>query len=213
MVRIFCKNSGETRQFPAGVSLMDVYNNLDLNLPYDAVAASVNNEVVGLTYRVYRHKDVEFLDITSDDGMRVYVHSLTFIMMKAMHELFPGRVVRLENPISRGYYCRAETELTEKEVDSIRNHMHDIIERDIPFRRVECHTDEAIEKFNSIPNIKKIYERTILLFPLKTLSYSIIVEYADSQFTATSKTGIKYFFIYVIISSIHKFMLVIEFLS
>ncbi len=177
MVRIFCKNSGETRQFPAGVSLMDVYNNLDLNLPYDAVAASVNNEVVGLTYRVYRHKDVEFLDITSDDGMRVYVHSLTFIMMKAMHELFPGRVVRLENPISRGYYCRAETELTEKEVDSIRNHMHDIIERDIPFRRVECHTDEAIEKFNSIGRKDKV--RQLETYGSLYSSYYMLDEYID----------------------------------
>ncbi|MBR3883221.1 MAG: nucleoside kinase [Bacteroidaceae bacterium] len=177
MVRIFCKNSGETRQFPAGVSLMDVYNNLDLNLPYDVVAARVNNEVVGLTYRVYRHKDVEFLDITSDDGMRVYVHSLTFIMMKAMHELFPGRVVRLENPISRGYYCRAETELTEKEVDSIRNHMHDIIERDIPFRRVECHTDEAIEKFNSIGRKDKV--RQLETYGSLYSSYYMLDEYID----------------------------------
>lgn len=177
MVRIFCKNSGETRQFPTGVSLMDVYNNLDLNLPYDVVAARVNNEVVGLTYRVYRHKDVEFLDITSDDGMRVYVHSLTFIMMKAMHELFPGRVVRLENPISRGYYCRAETELTEKEVDSIRNHMHDIIERDIPFRRVECHTDEAIEKFNSIGRKDKV--RQLETYGSLYSSYYMLDEYID----------------------------------
>lgn len=177
MVRIFCKNSGETRQFPAGVSLMDVYNNLDLNLPYDAVAARVNNEVVGLTYRVYRHKDVEYLDITSDDGMRVYVHSLTFIMMKAMHELFPGRVVRLENPISRGYYCRAETELTEKEVDSIRNHMHDIIKRDIPFRRVECHTDEAIEKFNSIGRKDKV--RQLETYGSLYSSYYMLDEYID----------------------------------
>ena len=74
-------------------------------MPYAAVAAKVNNQVVGLAYRVYNNKDVEFLDITSKDGMRVYVRSLTFVMMKAISELFPGRVVRFENPISKGYYC------------------------------------------------------------------------------------------------------------
>ncbi len=177
MIRIFCKNNGESLQFPSGVSLKDIYNNLDLKMPYDAVAARVNNEVMGLNYRVYRNKDVEFLDITSDDGMRVYVHSLTFVMMKAMHELFPGRVVRLENPISKGYYCRMETELTENEVDNIRAHMRGIIERDIPFRRVECHTDEAIEKFNSIGRADKV--RQLETYGSLYSSYYMLDEYID----------------------------------
>ena len=98
MVRIFCKNNGESKQFKSGVSLKEIYEGFNLEMPYDIVAARVNNEVMGLTFRIYRNKDVEFLDITSQDGIRVYVHSLTFVMMKAMHELFPDRVIRLENP-------------------------------------------------------------------------------------------------------------------
>ena len=141
MVRIFCKNNGESKDFKSGVSLLDILKDFKLSMPYDIVAARVNNVVEGLTYRVYRNKDVEFLDITSEQGMRMYVRSLTFVMMKAMNELFPGRVVRFENPISNGYYCRMETELTEKEVDAVRDAMRAIIERDIRFKRVDCRTD------------------------------------------------------------------------
>ena len=85
MVRIFCKNNGESKDFKSGVSLLDILKDFKLSMPYDIGAARVNNVVEGLTYRVYRNKDVEFLDITSEQGMRMYVRSLTFVMMKAMN--------------------------------------------------------------------------------------------------------------------------------
>ncbi len=177
MVNILCINSGESRHFPAGMSLVDIYNSLDFELPYGAVAARVNNEVHSLSFRVYRNKDVEFLDITSQDGMRVYVRSLTFVMMKAMHDLFPERVIRLENPISNGFYCRMDTELTESEVDAVRENMRSIIERNIPFRSVECHVEEAIEVFTSIGR----YDKVRLLETCGTIyaSYYILDDYID----------------------------------
>ncbi|MBQ3539833.1 MAG: nucleoside kinase [Bacteroidaceae bacterium] len=177
MVQIFCKNNKESKQFKSGSSLIDIYKGFDLKMPYEPVAARVNNETVGLTFRVYRNKDVEFLDITSEDGMRMYVRSLTFVMMKAMHELFPGRVVRFENPISKGYYCRMETELTEYEVGKIREAMHSIIERDIHFRRIECHTSEAIEIFSQIGRKDKV--RLLETYDSLYSSYYALEDYID----------------------------------
>ena len=177
MVRIFCKNNGESREFEAGTSLIKIYEKMNLNMHYRAIAARVNNEVVGLTFRVYGNKDIEFLDITSEDGMRMYVHSLTFVMMKAMHEIFPGRVVRFENPISNGYYCRMETELTEKEVDEIRERMRVIIDRDIHFKRIECHTAEAIEIFSNIGRTDKV--RQLETYGSLYASYYMLDDYID----------------------------------
>lgn len=177
MVRIFCKNNGESKEFEAGTSLIKIYEKMNLNMPYKGIAARVNNEVVGLTFRVYQNKDIEFLDITSEDGMRMYVRSLTFVMMKAMHELFPGRVVRFENPISNGYYCRMETELTEREVDGIRERMRAIIDRDIRFKRVECHTTEAIEIFSKIGRTDKV--RQLETYGSLYASYYMLDDYID----------------------------------
>ncbi|MBQ2779863.1 MAG: nucleoside kinase [Bacteroidaceae bacterium] len=177
MVRIFCKNNNKSKSFEAGVDLIDVCKRMNLELPYKPVAARVNNEVVGLTYRVYRNKDIEFLDITSEDGMRMYVRSLTFVMMKAMHELFPGRTVRFENPISKGYYCRMETELTESEVDKVREAMHKIIERDIHFHRIECHTAEAMKIFSKIGRGDKV--RQLETYGSLYASYYMLEDYID----------------------------------
>lgn len=177
MITVFCKNNGQSKSFKSGVSLIEVYKAFDLRMPYDAIAARVNNEITGLSFRIYRNKDVEFLDIKSDAGMRLYVRSLTFVMMKAMHELFPGRTVRFENPISNGYYCRMETELTEKEVDAIRENMHAIIERDIHFKRIDCHTTEAIEIFSKIGRNDKV--RLLETYDSLYSSYYMLDDYID----------------------------------
>ena len=177
MVRIFCKNNGESKDFKSGVTLLDIFKGFGLSLPYDVVAARVNNVVEGLTYRVYRNKDIEFLDITSEQGMRMYVRSLTFVMMKAMDELFPSRVVRFENPISNGYYCRMETELTEKEVDAVREAMRAIIARDIRFKRVDCRTDEAKEVFTRIGRLDKV--RLLETYGSLYAGYYMLEDYID----------------------------------
>ena len=61
MLQIYCKNNKETREFPEGTSLIDIYRELGLNMPYGPVSAKVNNKVENLNFRVYYNKDVEFL--------------------------------------------------------------------------------------------------------------------------------------------------------
>ncbi len=180
MVRIFCVNNGETKSFQSGITLREVCKEFDTNLRYEAVAALVNNEVEGLNFRVYNHKNVEFIDITSDNGMRVYVRSLTFVMMKALNELFPGSVVRFENPISKGYYCRLEQQLTEEDVAHVRNRMREIIDEDIPFHRVDCRTDEAIEVFNRLGRIDKV--RLLETYKYLYTSYYKLGDYIDHYY-------------------------------
>lgn len=156
MIRIYCKNNGVTKEFESGLTLKEIYDGMELDMPHGVIAAKVNNVTEGLAKRIYRHKDVEFLDITSNDGMRMYVRSLLFIFMKAMNEMFPGETVRFENAISKGYYCRMDRPLTEDELVAVRERMLNIVACDIPFERVECHTAEAIEVFARIGRMDKV---------------------------------------------------------
>ncbi len=180
MIRIFCKNNGVTREFRSGVSLREIYDALELDMPYGVIAARVNNVTEGLALRLYRHKDVEFIDLRTDDGMRMYARSLTFVFMKAMNELFPGAMVRFENAISKGYYCRMDTPVSEEQVDMVREKMRLIINSDIPFERVECHTAEAIEIFRRIGRIDKV--RLLETYDHLYTSYYELDGYVDSYY-------------------------------
>lgn len=89
MLQICCKNNNNSKEFPIGSSLLDIYYGFNLNFPYQVVSAKVNNRSEGLNFRVYNNKDVEFLDVRDQSGMRTYVRSLCFVLFKAVTELFP----------------------------------------------------------------------------------------------------------------------------
>ena len=149
MLQIYCKNNNSTREFPEGSSLLDIYNGFNLTMPYGPVSAKVNNKVESLDFRVYYNKDIEFLDITSSSGMRTYVRSLFFILVKAVEELYPQGNISLEHPISKGYFCKLHIDRTIglDDVQRIKQKMQEIIAADIPYTRTESHTEEVVRLF------------------------------------------------------------------
>lgn len=149
MLQIYCKNNNSTREFPEGSSLLDIYNGFNLAMPYGPVSAKVNNKVESLDFRVYYNKDIEFLDITSSSGMRTYVRSLFFVLVKAVEELYPQGNISLEHPISKGYFCKLHIDRTIglDDVQRIKQKMQEIIAADIPYTRTECHTEKVVRLF------------------------------------------------------------------
>lgn len=149
MIQIRCKNNGEVREFNPGTTLQKIFEGFSLDMPYGAVSARVNNKVEGLAFRVYNHKDVEFLDITSDSGMRTYVRTLFFVLTRAVREVFPDGEIIIEHPVSKGYFCnlRIGRTVVQADVDAIKQRMQDIIASDMSIRRINCPTEEAIEVF------------------------------------------------------------------
>ncbi|MBR1484994.1 MAG: nucleoside kinase, partial [Prevotella sp.] len=153
MLQIRCKNNGITKSFPEGTSLLDVYQEFadDIKLPYPVVSAKVNNAAQGLKFRDNQNRDVEFLDAREGSGHRAYVRSLCFVLYKATQDLFPGSKLFIEHPLSRGYYCnfkkRGGEPLSEDDVQHLRERMQEIINLDMPFRRNEATTEEAIRIF------------------------------------------------------------------
>jgi len=153
MLQIRCKNNNVTKSFPEGTSLMDVYHEFqdEIQLPYPVVSAKVNNVSQGLKFRLYQNRDVEFLDACEGSGHRVYVRSLSFVLYKATQDLFPNSKLFIEHSLCRGFYCnfkkRNNEALTDEDVNNIRKRMQEIIDMDMPFRRTEATTEEAIRIF------------------------------------------------------------------
>ena len=154
MLQIRCKNINTTKSFPEGTSLIDVYNEFseELDMLYPVVSAKVNNTSQGLKFRLYQNRDVEFLDAREGSGQRAYVRSLCFVLYKAAQDTFPGSKLFIEHTISRGYYCNFKKKnsepLTDGDVRRIKERMQEIISLDMPFRRNEATTEEAIRIFS-----------------------------------------------------------------
>lgn len=153
MLQIRCKNNNVTKSFPEGCSLLDVYQEFadEIQMPYPVVSAKVNNASQGLKFRLYQNRDVEFMDARAGSGHRVYVRSLCFVLYKATQDVFPGSKLFIEHSISRGYYCNFKKKnnepLAEGDVELISARMQEIVSLDMPFRRNEATTEEAIRIF------------------------------------------------------------------
>ena len=148
-VKVYCKNLDRSVEVPVQTSLSELDNILDVKLPNMCVGARVNNKAQGLDYKVYNPKDVEFLDVSSLSGMRIYVRSLCFVLFKAIDEVIPGSRLRIEHPISRGYFCNINNReiISDETLDRIRERMREIVEDDLPFIRKSVHRSEAIRIF------------------------------------------------------------------
>ena len=129
-----------------------------MHMPYGPVSAKVNNKVEGMHYRVYNNKDVEFLDLYSASGSRAYTRTLFFVLCKAVHDIFPDGSVVIDIPVSNGYYCdlKIGRAVTLQDVERLRSHMQEIIDRALPIHRHEAPTEEAIEMFRKLGTHSKV---------------------------------------------------------
>lgn len=121
-------------------------------MPHGITSAKVNNKVEGLHFMFFNDKDVEFLDITSPSGMRTYTRSLFFVLYKAVRDLFPHARLRIDTPVSNGYYCTLGSEegaATEEQIAALKHRMQEIVDADLPFHRVCRPTEEAITRFRA----------------------------------------------------------------
>lgn len=149
-LKIYCKNTQEYIDIDGGDSLQEIYETLSTRVPFKPICALVNNKVEALNFKVYAPKMVEFLDITSSHGSKVYVHSLCMVLYKAIEDLFPGKRLRIEHSISGGFYCKIKHEhtiLNDEVIAQIKARMIEIVDKDIKFVRRERLTTDVIEMF------------------------------------------------------------------
>lgn len=148
-VTIHCTNTNTYKDFPAGTPLINILKEFDFKPKFKIVAARVNNKTEPLDYQAYHNKTVSFVDITEPSGMRTYVRSLCFLFAKAVTEIFPHAQLRIEHPISLGYFCKISgvSNIGEGTVDAIKARMQRYIDDDLMFEGVEEETVKVVEMF------------------------------------------------------------------
>lgn len=156
-IEIRCRNNGSTAHFELGIPLSEVYFRMNPKMPLPPVAAKVNNEVVSMSYRLFGNKTIEFIDVTTSAGMRIYTRTLFFILCKAVHDIFPQGRVDIEFPVSNGYYCnlRIGRAVTEDDVQRLTQQMKDIIASSTPIKRHQRPTEEVVEMFRQAGDEQK----------------------------------------------------------
>ncbi len=158
MLLIRCKNNKKVLKVNVGSTLSEVFSASELKMDHGPVCARVNNKVQGMHYRLYNDKDVEFLDMRSGSGSRTYTRTLFFICCKAINDLYGNVEVRIDIPVSKGYYVHVKLgrDITADDVARIRCRMQEIIDADTPIRRRMVTAEEAIRLFSEKSDMSKV---------------------------------------------------------
>ena len=126
----------------------------DFAAGHKIIAAKVNNVCQGLKYRAFNSRQVEFLDYTSYTGRNVYCSSLCFLLSKAVKDVFEDCRLILRRPVSKGYYCQLVKKdgsaVCQADIDAIMARMRELVAADLPFRRHEVRTEDAIAMFENL---------------------------------------------------------------
>lgn len=115
------------------------------------VAVRINGILRDLSATLNSDAELEPVFIDSDEGVDILRHSTSHVMAMAVKDLFPGVKVAIGPTIENGFYYDFDYERPFKEDDLplIEARMEEIIQQDLPFRREEMSSEEAVDLFRS----------------------------------------------------------------
>lgn len=143
---------GRILQGPPGATLEEFACVASPDPSVPIVAALVEGELRELATPVYRDLDVSWIDMSSQDGMRIYRRSLIFLLVAAVSELFPG--VRLYIDYSMtfgGLFCHVgrPEPFSVAELSALEARMHQLADANLPIQRIELPIEQAIAEFRA----------------------------------------------------------------
>ena len=117
------------------------------------VGAKVDKRLVELGYRLYKTSEVEFVTTEDAIGSEMYKRSLTLLMVRAFHEAFPEKRVRVNYSLGQGFFCTIYDtdnklqEPTRDELKQVKNIMRRLVEEKKPIEKKVLKTSEAVKLF------------------------------------------------------------------
>ena len=150
--------NGQYQEYNKNTSLLTISRDVASLYTTPIVVAKVNNELKDLQTVVDTDCKVDFLDLHTEQGTKVYQRSLTFVMISAVRDLFPKGEVTVEHSLSKGLYCELYLgrELTSTDIRAIEERMREIVAEDRPIVRKVLPIKEAISLFSVAGQMEKV---------------------------------------------------------
>lgn len=140
---------GKAGCYPKGVLLMELAEKHQDRYDTPIVAARVNNVLTHIQECLEVEAKVDFFDLRTGQGSKVYERSLSFVMIVAAHRLFPGKQVVVEHSLGDGIYCELllDRALTATDVAALEQAMHKVVDENLPILRRVLPLGEAMGEF------------------------------------------------------------------
>ena len=157
-------SSGEKREYPKGIKLADIINDVRKKYKFDIISAKFKNQIISYDDALMKSGTLELFDITTSQGNKIYERGLIYLFETCtLRVLGKDTKIKIRHPIDKGIFCEIDNKVTNKELEKIKKLMEEKVKQALPFEQLETSRIEAIEYFKKLGREDKV----------KTLSYTI----------------------------------------
>ncbi|NLI90403.1 MAG: nucleoside kinase [Epulopiscium sp.] len=142
---------GSSKKIKKGEKLINIAKEEQDKHKSPIVLARVNNSFKELFSSVEEDlSHVEFLDLHTKEGMRVYQRSTTFLMIVAAKNVAPNINIRVNHHINGGYFCETKNgeAITQDLLSKIDEEMRRIAKEDLKIIKGSYTLDSALKIFD-----------------------------------------------------------------
>lgn len=123
-------------------------------LTSNIIACKFNNEIQPLNYEINQDGDIELINISSKDGIKIYINGLAYVVSKAFSEMYPKALLTINAQLSNSLLCDIRNiEITSEVIENVDKRIKEIIKENLPINKIIMNRSEAKEfykKNNSI---------------------------------------------------------------
>ena len=139
---------GEEKTFARGTTFEDVVKEYKDKFKFPIVVAKEKGIYKELSELVEGGSQIEFFDLMSGEGNRIYLNGLIYLLIYSIRELYGRKTkVFVRYSIDKGLYITTDKKLTKEMVKEIKNKMMEVVEQDIRITPRNVSRLEAIDYF------------------------------------------------------------------
>jgi uridine kinase len=144
--------NGQLRQFEEGSSLLVAAKAMQVGYASPLVAGIFNGELVDLQRPLYADGEVDFVEVNTEEGMRVYTRTLLFMLLNAVKRLRPEVNLEVRNTLGSALYCIDHTSqrLSAAEIEELERMIHAMVAERLPLELKRYSKPEAMELFADV---------------------------------------------------------------
>jgi|WetSurMetagenome_2_1015567.scaffolds.fasta_scaffold00001_107 threonyl-tRNA synthetase len=143
---------GTQREFRAGITSLEIAEQISPRLAKEVYSATVNGEIRDLTRPIDTDSTLKLHKWDDQEGKHAFWHSSSHLMAEALELLYPGIKFGIGPAIENGFYYDVDpgngVVITESDLPVIENKMKELAATNHPFTREDIGKREALELFS-----------------------------------------------------------------
>ena len=142
---------GSVREYPSGVTGLQIAESLSQRLAQEVLACSVNGEIVELNRPITTDATLKLHKWEDDEAKHTFWHTSAHLLAEALQELYPGIQFGIGPAIENGFYYDVDpgegVVIKESDLDAIEKKMYELVKKGEPVVRNDISKQGALNMF------------------------------------------------------------------